>query len=295
VVVVDKSVYWTLISYRQMFWKFLKRGKLLLQLDDVAGWGWASSPSSTQVEAINQANLDSVTYGVCDTFQVLPWEIDQVESTDLSRVKESYRADFNRYYAALAELQKRVRLEKVMYAQGYVSGADACRQFSLRTGIKRFAIENVADKRKILWENVSGIAVNKTLARNFYEGFKGFFSEAVIRQHLTKKLTGIRESKTDEHKAGSAKTSESGYILFLGQVYTDTSILFSVKAGWGPIDVLRALADSVPQLDHDLIVKLHPKEWTGKSSLARMPYNSLTYRKMKEVPGLLETCKLVDH
>ena len=292
VIVIESSVYWTGLAYRQLFWRFLFRGRILLQLEDVIEWEWVANKCAGEVIF---DPIDSVTYGVCDTFQVLPWEINEVDRNKLDPIVDLYRAAFEKAYLSLIYLNQTLRLEKVIYAQGYMTGADACRQFSLRYGIGRIAIENVADISKILWENVSGISVNKTLAKNFYYGFKGVFEKQKIQQYLCKKLDNIREIKRDEHVAGSQKTASSGYVLFLGQVYTDTSILFSARKGWAPLDVLVALANECQNNGRQLYVKLHPKERAGRSSLSRVAYKSLTYRKMQQVNGLVDNCAVVDH
>ena len=291
VVVIDSSALWTKLTFRTLFLNFLQKGRIAVLLDDVIEWSWVEQKRDKTVLA---DYTDSVVYGLCDTFQVLPWEIKQIEEDKQKRVAASFHKAFCKTYSSLVYLNNILRLERVVYGQGYVCGADACRLFSLRHKVGRFAVENVANNNKILWENISGIAVNKTLAHNYYYGYEGTLDRKQIQEYHIKKVEGIRDAKRNEHVAGKGKLAASGYVLFLGQVYTDTSVLFSAREGWAPLDILKALAEECGLGGVDLYVKLHPKERTGRSSTTGVPYNSLTYRKMQEVTGLVNACKVLD-
>jgi hypothetical protein len=290
--VIDTSVYWTLISYRSLFFRFLLKGRILLQISDIVEWGWIVKKRAEASCDIHR--IDSVTYGLCDHFQVLPWELKLIDGKELEEVETEYRNRFLFYYQSLVAFNKTSKIQKVIYAQGYVSGADACRQFSLRFGVPRLSIENVANKDRILWDDVSGIAVNKTLAKNYYFGYKDIVESEFAIKYVRGKIQKIRETKIAEHVSGSKRCDGDNFILFLGQVFTDTSILFSAEEGWGPIEVIRALKQESTRHSLDLQIKLHPKEYAGKSSLAGKMYDSLTYRKMKAVPGLLDSGIQVD-
>ena len=75
----------------------------------------------------------------------------------LTKKIESMVSYFNRY-----------RIEKVIVLQGYLLESTAARILAHRRGIRVISFENTFNKTKLVWDDVSGVTVNKNLAKNYF-------------------------------------------------------------------------------------------------------------------------------
>jgi hypothetical protein len=175
-----------------------------------------------------------------------------------------------------------VRIDALAYAQGYTPTAYACRTFGIVSNRRVVAFENSSHSSLFLWDDVSGITVNKNLASNFYHRYTDQVSTMEAERACDNYFAHIARSKLQEHRSGNVTPSVPlPYVLFLGQVFTDSSLVFGSIKGWGSLDVIMAAIEATRKLGHTLVIKLHPKEATGVSPLANMPYNRLTYRRLQ--------------
>jgi capsule polysaccharide export protein KpsC/LpsZ len=135
---------------------------------------------------------------------------------------------------------------------------------------------------------LSGIAVNKNLAKNHYWKYRDFVAASAAKSYVCEYLENIKQLKNTEHQTTLETISKSGKktVLFIGQVYTDASILFGINDFTCPVEIVEQLVNYCLDNDYHLIVKLHPKEAVGNDILNR-PYNNLTYRKIADRDGLL--------
>jgi len=166
-----------------------------------------------------------------------------------------------------------------------MTGAYVCRRFAICFDIPFLALENTSDETRLLWENVSGVSVNRTLARNYFWRMQDICSEEQVMGYCRDKIRNIRSNKLEEHVSGEALLGARNrpFLLYLGQVYTDTSLLFSSLRELTPEVVVQALSKQADELGMDLVVKLHPKEDGSNSSMAKVPYDRLSYRKLLSV------------
>jgi hypothetical protein len=227
-------------------------------------------------------------YNICVELEVLPARIDDKS--------EQHRAVIAKWFALCADcidffepLVLRLRPEKVLISQGHNFDAAVVRALSCKYGFGLLALENTFNKNKIVWENISGITVNKNLAKNFYWKYRDFVSERTAAEYVKEYLEQIKELKVGEHQTPCATISKSDKktVLFIGQVYTDSSVLFGINDFPCPVAIIEQLVDYCLANGYHLIVKLHPKEALGNDILDR-PYDNLTYRKIAEQQGLLE-------
>lgn len=178
---------------------------------------------------------------------------------------------------------------KILISQGHNYDSAIVRALSCQYIFGIVAVENTFIKSKIVWDNVSGITVNKNLAKNFFWKYRDVVDTIVADNYVVGYLKNIKKLKSAEHQTPeiSVTPSDKKTVLFIGQVYTDASILFGINNFLCPIDILECLINYCEKNRYHLIVKLHPKELNGNNIHGR-PYNDLTYRKICQREGLLE-------
>jgi len=220
-------------------------------------------------------------YAICVDLKVFPSELnlnnpDHIDTTikwykRSAEIIENMVFYFNRYY----------NIEKVIILQGHLPEATAARILAQRRGIGVISFENTFNKTKLIWDDVSGITVNKNLAKNYF---------------WDKYLRNIKNNKSEEHGSPLKSLSipkKKKSILFLGQVYTDSSVLFGINNFNNPVTIIYELAKYAEVNDFELIIKLHPKEVSGVDILKRK-YDFITYQKIMSLRGLSEILQSIN-
>lgn len=174
------------------------------------------------------------------------------------------------------------RPRTVIFPQGFILPAAVFRSVARRLGIRTVAIENTFRSDRLCWDDQTGITLNspipaaifaKTQARNSGDYFQGYLDTA-------------RKLKSAEHSVRNAKRPKAfdgRKILFIGQVNTDSSVLFYLGAGFR--DQMSAIATAVKFVAGsegcNLIIKVHPKEIGGLNPLME-PYSLERYRVLRQ-------------
>ncbi|MFO7665568.1 MAG: polysialyltransferase family glycosyltransferase [Desulfobacterales bacterium] len=188
----------------------------------------------------------------------------------------------------------RSRPDLVVLIQGYEPVNSALRAAAINLEIPLLSIENTAMSNRMLWDDISGITTNRNLAKNYYWKYKGLVSEESVHYFHKTLVKNFHHSKSSEHTAPSgnqAPICDKPSVLFLGQVLTDSSIIFGLGRWQSPLDVIEATARWCLDKGYRLIVKLHPKESMGNNPITNEPYNRLTYRKIQERGALCNLLK----
>jgi capsule polysaccharide export protein KpsC/LpsZ len=157
------------------------------------------------------------------------------------------------------------------------------RVMAVNRNIRTVCLENTFNKNKIIWDNVSGLTVNKNLAKNYFWKFYHLCDYKKVDGFIKKTISNMKSIKREQHispQTKLGKVGENRTFLFLGQVYNDASQLFSLNSINNPIDVLESLILFCIKGNHNLIIKLHPKEKNGKEPISNSYYDRLTYRKL---------------
>ena len=226
-------------------------------------------------------------YNICVDLEIFP---DQVSPED-----EDHRRTIERWFfrsAACVDFFERIiRKSKpagFLISQGHNYDSSVVRNLCCLHDKKVVAVENTFNKGKIVWDNVSGISVNKNLAKNYYWKFRDCTDISLAEKYVDQYLKNIKGVKSTDHATPIkiATASEKKTVLFLGQVFSDSSILFGINHFDTPVEIIERLVDYCIERGFHLIIKLHPKEATGKDILGR-PYDNLTWRKIAAVKGLL--------
>ena len=166
--------------------------------------------------------------------------------------------------------------------QGHSVEASIARQIAALNNLEILALENTFFSWKLIAEPVSGIAVNRNSSGAHIEKVKSKYFFLDNEAWLAKTINEMEELKSVEH-ASPKKIYEwprsEKKILFLAQVYTDSSLIFGTNGKLSTIDAVKSLVSYCTQTNSHLFIKLHPKEFMGETPLGR-PYNRLTYRKL---------------
>lgn len=223
-------------------------------------------------------NLFKVTqYQICVDLQVFKSDIEFSNPAHIQVIKKWFRkaAAFIDYILDSFQIHK---YHKAIILQGYLYESAIIRWICIERGIEVVAVENTFNKDRIIWDNVSGITVNKNLSRNFFWRYEHLTDPKVSRNYSINFMKNIKLSKQIEHRSPKRKIffNQTGKtIFFIGQVLTDASTLFGINDFHSPVAIINELVQYAIDRKHTLIIKLHPKELYNTGI-----YNSLTHRKV---------------
>lgn len=228
---------------------------------------------------------ETVTYATCVATDSLPTEL----NASHAQVRETWRQKIGASYAQVLEQFQKRRPDVVLLLQGFEPHNAAARCAALRLNIPLVALENTAIANRMVWDNVSGITTNRNLAKNYYWRCKDRQDAATCEAYCERLIQNTKQLKSDEHHSPAAAhhpVNDRPLVLFLGQVYTDSSQVFGLRQWQSPLAVLESCMQWCAQHERDLVVKLHPKERTGNNTIDDRPYDHLTYRKIMQSPSL---------
>ena len=226
--------------------------------------------------------LRFIEYSVAVESEVRLHEVSQVIEAD----NGSHAAYAKRARAALRLVEKdimRFKPHLLLLVQGHGVDAITARCCAVTEGIPMLALENTAMKDKVVWEPISGVTVNRNIARSVYLRYMDFVSNEEANEFCKAVVATTKQNKQDEHASPDRKwmkATDRPVVLYLGQVYTDSSLLYGCYDGLYPEDVVRALAVYCEANDAELVLKLHPKEVSGVDPVAYRSYDKLTMRKL---------------
>ena len=223
-------------------------------------------------------NLFEVTqYQIFVDLQIFKSDIDFFNPAHTQVIKKWFRraAAFIDYILDSFQIHK---YHKVIIFQGYLYESAILRWICIERGIQVVAVENTFNKDRIIWDNISGISVNKNLSRNFLWRYERITDPRVSMNYSINFIKNIKLFKQIEHRSPKNnlifnRTGKT--IFFIGQVLTDASTLFGINDFLSPVSIINELVQYVTDRKHTLIIKLHPKELYNTGI-----YNSLTHRKI---------------
>lgn len=231
--------------------------------------------SKSHLPGLTPANFRHYDYKDVNLWSICHYNLALTERSmpeDLSGENPKSFAAIQKLYAHAAGLIDEAidfietyRPESVIIAQGYHLVAAVMRRIAIRHGVRVVSLENTFHRGKLLWEDASGVAVNLTLAKNYFWRYADSVSEQQARQSVDRYLGSIQSFKSSEHTSPAASTAalpgtEKPLIVYLGQVATDASVLFGRRQFATQVDAIRAVTEYALERDVAVVVKLHPKE-----------------------------------
>jgi hypothetical protein len=148
-------------------------------------------------------------------------------------------------------------------------------------------IEATANKDRIVWDDVSGKVITYNLASNFFYKHDSLYNSEKVLDYCDSFINNIFSKKRDEHIATTQEkvmSVKKPFILFVAQVYNDASQLFTLNDDISsPEEVIESVVNIAKEINCDVIIKLHPKEFNGKDPITRKPYDLITYKRIKHL------------
>lgn len=240
-------------------------------------------PTSSQPTPYDAELREIARYPICIVEEKLLPEIREGAGVD----PEHWLGILRHEYFRIERIFDDFKPHAVILFQGYEPSNAIARLIAIKRDIPFITLENTALKDRMLWDDQSGITTNCNLAKNFFWRHRDLVLDGGEVPYIERIIAGTRQNKQEEH-ASPPKAFESGgdagkkTILFIGQVYTDSSVLFGSGDWSSPVEIVRTLAELADESGHRLILKLHPKEISGNAPVTLKPYAKLTYRKILE-------------
>jgi hypothetical protein len=198
---------------------------------------------------------------------------------------------------------EQVDLCGVVLVHGIEPTNAALRASAILASVPCLAIENTSRPNKLIWDNIASFACVDNLSRNYYFRYKNLVPITVALDYRDKFRSEYIKHKSEEHRSHNSVDSLSfsfkskSYILFLGQVYTDAAVLNCLNDWSSPVELLEYVVDWCIDNGVELVVKLHPKELSGRDTIANKDYEKLTFRKITANHRLitkLNMCAYID-
>lgn len=266
----------------------------------------ANAPlTRSRTEYITQERPPAIIYPSCIELEILPHELDPSLS-DHRRVLAKWEQHGQRLLTRIERVADRIKPSCIVYFQGHLPEAALLRQVALQRGIPKLAVERSAFYHRLSWDNRDGIAVNSSLPQEMFQSRSAAPSRDEADSFAEAYLASINDTKQSEHASPQADfefappATDGLRILLLGQVFTDSSIIFGSRPGLDPLSIIDRLSGFAAEGGHQLVIKLHPKENGGTSPIG-VAYRSLTYRRISERTGwtwqnpLQAPCVAIDH
>lgn len=231
------------------------------------------------------AASDTAQYSLCIRHEMLPDELAAaIRASEAMATEYQLAIDAARQREATFDrLASRLKLQAVVYMQGYTPIAAAMRAVATRRRRGLLALENTLFHDRVTWDDAEGIACFTKRAESECRGDPRRPVIEADGKPVWQLERSLSELKSPEHRSGARSIAIDGpYILFLGQVFTDASIVFGCDPGWGPIQVIDRLRRWLPAQGLSLVVKAHPKEAGGSDPIFGKPYDRLFVRRLRE-------------
>lgn len=250
-------------------------------------YGVVSTGLKWKDDAFGRLMEDSVAYHVAMEFEIMPEQIDYNDPDQFECV-EKWRSLALGFRERAERAIRRMRPHRIVYFQGYYLEAAVLRALAIEYGIPLLAWENSFLNDRLIWETVSGITVNRNLAQNYAWRCGATSNVQDSVEFSVQTMQAIKKRKSGEHQSPATAVSlgEKGpVLLYIGQVYTDSSVLFGRTGFETPECLIERILDYCEKNGYRLIAKLHPKENGGANPLGR-EYDQLTWRKIQNSPHL---------
>ena len=183
----------------------------------------------------------------------------------------------------------------VCLAQGHVLASAGLRAMALRENRRVVALENTLHRERLLWDDGAALPVVANPVRASWWR-RTQLDSAADAEYADRYLRDVRGLKSAQHAGPAAgavvpkgvASSSKKRILYLGQVSTDSAVLWGLSPGFArQVDVLRAVTAHAAEGGHRVVAKLHPKERDGSNPLG-LPYRRLTLRQIEADASLRE-------
>ena len=194
------------------------------------------------------------------------------------------------YRKELAELSHFFKISHGLVPQGFFLDAYEISRLCFSLKIPCLIIENTFLHDRVLVEPTDE---NYFIGKGLLTRTKNFRPVQKLTQNQIDNLVEehLSRPKSDQHRTGGGKIPNhlNNFVLFLGQVYTDASLLFNqCSYSKNSIELMREIIVLSKSLGKPIVLKLHPNEHHGIDPVHFRPYDNLTHRKLLDA-GISES------
>ena len=226
---------------------------------------------STNYRGINLYEV--AIFNVCNELCIMEKEF-CIDDVNHYNVLKKYYEKAIKYIDAAYSILERGKVSKSLLFHGYDVISNVMRKVSIINDIDTYTFEVTLNKEKIIWDNVSCIPTNKNLAKNYFWRYESLIDDGICENYRKKFLLDVKNKKINEHISSNNQLNKT--ILFLAQVYVDSSIIFGINNFRTPIHLINDIIEYSLNNDLELIIKLHPSETYSEYLKDR----ELTYKKL---------------
>lgn len=233
----------------------------------------------------------SAVYATCMELELQPHELLN-ELDKHSEFLAKWRLEIDIQLSHYTRFWNRIKPKSALVFQGFLPSSAIIRHLAQSSNTPCYAIERSAFSQRWVVTKSASTTIGQQEAAEAYRRFKGTLTPQQLSSYSNAYWKSIDQNKSKEHTSPKQKlhlnqrNEKRLTLLFLGQVYTDASIIFGSKSGLDVLSVMRQLIDTCRRIKARLIIKTHPKE-AGFNNPIQIPYNFLTWRKLqKAIPGL---------
>lgn len=226
-------------------------------------------PKNTEELESNEVR-DSCIYLQCMRDEALPGQVSSISSDFIARASNAKSIIRSKISSTLPSL--------LITFQGFTPEAYFARKLGIRLKIPIASLECTMDSSRCIVEPYTGISVNANSSIAVFYKHRDFAPGINSRDFIHT----LYERKTANHASPSGSIPSTGRIriVFIGQCYTDSSLLFNPNS-IRTEDIFSALKSLSLSRHKDLevVMKPHPHERIGSTPLGTR-YNDLTLRKI---------------
>lgn len=181
----------------------------------------------------------------------------------------------------LLALFSKQRPVAVVVMQGHFIEDVIARQLSTKFRFQVFALENTFFSERLICEPLTGVAVNNNCAMAWFHRLHDKTGSPPGRYfaQLMPRLSGSKHKDHSSPTEAFSWPTNRKRILFLGQCFTDSSLLFGNRGSYSTVEITRALLTYAADTNSFVFLKMHPKEAGGATPFG-VPYDRLTARKL---------------
>lgn len=239
---------------------------------------------SDSSEFLNRRRIiEAVNYYAAMELECMPEVLNRSDAKYAATIQQWEQAALRFRYSAEGEMDQ-YKPDGVICFQGYYLEAAVLRELAAERDIPCMAWEYSFLKGYLVWDNLNGVTIGSRLPLSYYHKFIGLAEREAVLARVDAVFANLKTRKSLEHQSPDKMNSlesklDRPTVLFLGQVYSDASVIFGCNGYADTIEIMESLAAVCKKLNFQLVIKLHPKENGGCNPIGK-PYDKLTWRKM---------------
>ena len=200
-------------------------------------------------------------------------------------LKVKIKNEINKIFEKYLFICNNFKVDRILLFHGYLPEDFVLRRIAKLSSIPALCIERTMRKDRLVWDCTNYTTIGSRQFNLFSKEFKVNIDSNLINEFALNYINNINKYKLGDHQSpvSNIKLEEGKLkILFLGQVYTDASIIMGTKYQIDPIDLICKISEWCTFRDFISVIKFHPKEYNGANPFNAEKYDSISSIKFNE-------------